>query len=113
MPVLFTLYDNKLTCKTNTVIILMHQTRISTTQVSSVMLRSKKLEIRKKGKTERAVGWTPECHEFESNPSKDRAMPEGDNPSFCDELWNLLFSLDSSIHIRILKQVPKYLATGL
>jgi hypothetical protein len=34
-------------CKTNTLPILMHQMRISTTQVSSVMLRSKKLEIRK------------------------------------------------------------------
>jgi hypothetical protein len=26
-----------------------------------------------------------ECHEIEPNPSKDRAMPEGDNPSFPDE----------------------------
>jgi hypothetical protein len=44
-------------CKTNTLPILMHQMRISTTQVSSVMLRSQKLEIRKKNvKTERAVG---------------------------------------------------------
>jgi hypothetical protein len=25
------------------------------------------------------------CHEIESNPSKDRAMHEGDNPSFWDE----------------------------
>jgi hypothetical protein len=46
-----------------------------------------------------------ECHEIEPNPLKDRAMPEGNNPSF--------YVLDSSIHIRILKQVPKYLATGL
>jgi hypothetical protein len=35
-------------CKTNTLLILMHQMCISTTQVSSVMLRSKKLEIRGK-----------------------------------------------------------------
>jgi hypothetical protein len=35
-------------CKTNTLTILMHQMRISTTQVSSVMLRSKTLEIRGK-----------------------------------------------------------------
>ena len=34
--------------QTNTILILMHQMRISTTQVSSVMLRSKKLEIREK-----------------------------------------------------------------
>jgi hypothetical protein len=32
------------------------------------------------------------CHEVEPNPSKDRAMHEGDNPSFCDEFINLLFS---------------------
>jgi hypothetical protein len=37
-----------LKCKTNTILILMHQMHISTTQVSSVMLRSKKLEIREK-----------------------------------------------------------------
>jgi hypothetical protein len=34
--------------KTNTLPILMHQMRISTTQVSSLMLMSKKLEIREK-----------------------------------------------------------------
>jgi hypothetical protein len=28
---------------------------------------------------------TKECHETEPNPSKDRAMPEGDNPLFRDE----------------------------
>jgi hypothetical protein len=64
----------------------MHHMCISTTHVSSVMLRSKKLEIQKKKKknvkTERAVGWEPECHEIEPNPSKDKSMPEGDNPSF-------------------------------
>jgi predicted DNA-binding ArsR family transcriptional regulator len=35
-------------CKTNMLPILMHQMHISTTQVSSVMLRSKQLEIREK-----------------------------------------------------------------
>jgi hypothetical protein len=34
-------------------------------------------------KTETAVGWKPECHEIEPSPSKDKAMPEGGNPSFC------------------------------
>jgi hypothetical protein len=43
-------------CKTNTLTILMHQMRILITQFSSVMLLSKKLEIRKNVKTERAVG---------------------------------------------------------
>ena len=41
----------KLKCKTNTLPILMHQMRISTNQVSSVVLRPKKLEIRKIVKT--------------------------------------------------------------
>jgi hypothetical protein len=46
--------------KTNTLKLLMYQIGISTTQVSSVMLRSKKLEIRKKNvKTEKAVGRKP------------------------------------------------------
>jgi hypothetical protein len=34
-----------------------------------------------------------ECHEIEpKNQSKDRAMPEGDNPTFWGEFINLLFS---------------------
>jgi hypothetical protein len=77
--------------KQNTLTILMHQMRISTIQVSSVMLRSKHLEIGGKNvKTERAFGWKPECHENESNPSKDRSMPEGDNPSFWDEFTRFI-----------------------
>jgi hypothetical protein len=60
----------------------MHQMRISTTQVSSVMLRSKKLEIRRKKMKEPSDENQTECHEIEPNPSKDRAMLEGDNPSF-------------------------------
>jgi hypothetical protein len=40
-----------------------------------------------------------ECHEIEPNPSKDRAMPEGDNPSFWGEFTKFAFFLDSSIHI--------------
>jgi hypothetical protein len=31
------------------------------------------------------------CHEIEPNPSKDRAMPEGDNPSFLDEFIKFTF----------------------
>jgi hypothetical protein len=33
-------------------------------------------------KYERADKTQIECHEIEPNPSKDRAMHEGDNPSF-------------------------------
>jgi hypothetical protein len=54
-----------------------------------------------------------QCHEIEPNPSKDRPMPEGDNPLCCVEFTKCPFILDSSIHIRILKLVRKYLATGL
>jgi hypothetical protein len=33
------------------------------------------------------------CHEIEPDPSKDRAMYEGDNPSFCDEFIKFTFFL--------------------
>jgi hypothetical protein len=75
--------------------------RISTNQVSSVMHRPKKLE---RGGTERADKNQIESHETEPNPSKDRAMHEGDNP-----LFKIYLFLDSSIHIRIFQQVPKVL----
>jgi hypothetical protein len=51
------------------------------------------------------------CHEIEPNPSMDRAMPEGDNPF--GWIYKIYYFVDSSIRIRILKQVPKYLATAL
>jgi hypothetical protein len=57
----------------------MHQMRISTTQVSSVKEPSDENQT--------------ECHEIEPNQSKDRAMPEGDNPSFCDEFTKFSFFL--------------------
>jgi hypothetical protein len=50
---------------------------------------------------------------IEPTPSKDRAMHEGDNLSFWDEFIKFTFFIDSCIYIRIFKQVPKYLATGL
>jgi hypothetical protein len=67
--------------KTNTIPILMHQMRISTNQVSSVVLRPKKLEIRKIVKTIKEPKKQKQilCHEIEPNPLKDRAMHEGDN----------------------------------
>jgi hypothetical protein len=48
------------------------------------------------------------CHEIEPNPLKDRAMPEGDNPSFWDEVMKFTFFLDNSVHSSISKQAPKY-----
>jgi hypothetical protein len=78
------------------------------------MLGSKKLEIwRKNVKIERGYKNQTDCHESEPNPSKTRAMHEEDNPSFWDEFIKFYFFLDSSIHIRILKQVSKDLATGM
>jgi hypothetical protein len=57
----------------------MHQTGIS-----SVMLRSKKLEIQKQNpeNCEKADKNLPERHEIEPNLSKESAMHEGDNLSF-------------------------------
>jgi hypothetical protein len=46
------------------------------------MLRSKKLEIRKKKKPSDENQTEYYYHEIEPNPLKDRAMPEGDIPSF-------------------------------
>jgi hypothetical protein len=48
------------------------------------MLRSKKLEIRKKCENceEPSDENQTKCHEIEPNLLKDKAMPEGDNPSF-------------------------------
>jgi hypothetical protein len=55
----------------------MHQIRILTIQVSSVILRPKKLEIGKKKckNHERTNKNQTESHEIEPNPSKDRAIP--------------------------------------
>jgi hypothetical protein len=90
--------------------------RISTTQVSSVMLRSKKLEIREKkwkliepsDENQNAMKLSQIRRRIELH-----CMPEGDKPSFWDEIDKIYFFLDSLIHIRILKQEPKYLATEL
>jgi hypothetical protein len=46
-----------------------------------------------------------EFHEIEPNPSKDRAMPEGDNPFVLRWIYIIYFFLHNSIHIRNLKQV--------
>jgi hypothetical protein len=71
----------------------MHQMRISTNYFSSVMLRSKKLKIQKKCENwkSRRMKIKQEYHEIEPNPSNDTAMPDGDNPSFWDELSKFTF----------------------
>jgi hypothetical protein len=62
--------------------------RISTTQVSSDICSGQKSwkfgEKMWKLKEPSNENQT-ECHEIEPNPSKDRAMPEGDDPSFWDK----------------------------
>jgi hypothetical protein len=59
--------------------------RISTNQVSSVVLRPNKLKSEKIVKTVKEPKKQILCQEIAPNPSKDRAMHEGDNPSFWDE----------------------------
>jgi hypothetical protein len=71
----------------------MHQMRISTNQFSSVVLRPKKLEIRKIVETVKEPKKWILCHDFEPNPSKDRAMHEGDNHSFWDKFIKFTFFL--------------------
>jgi hypothetical protein len=61
-----------------------------------LMLRSKKLEIREKKLwklKEPSDENQTERHEIEPNPSKDRTMPEGDNPSFWNDFTNFTFFL--------------------
>jgi hypothetical protein len=68
----------QLQCKTNTMTILLHQMRILTDQVFSVMLRPKKLESWINCENYKRAGKKPkECYEIEPNPSKDRAMYDG------------------------------------
>ena len=59
----------------------MHQMHISTNEVSSVVLELKKLEVEKtnceKCKEPKKKNILL-CHEIEPNPSKERAMHEGD-----------------------------------
>jgi hypothetical protein len=40
-----------------------------------------------------------EYHEIEPNPSKDRVMPEGDNPSYWDEFikFTLFFKASTEV----------------
>jgi hypothetical protein len=64
----------------------MHQMRISTTDISSVMIWAKSLEIRNAMTVKIRKKTQTECREMEPNTSKDRAMYEGDNPSFLK--WN-------------------------
>jgi hypothetical protein len=86
---------------------------ILTNQVSSYY-SGQKVEIQKILKTVKHTEKTQIlCHEIEPNPSKDRVMDEWDTPSFSVEFIELILFIYSSIHIRILKQVPKYLATWL
>jgi hypothetical protein len=50
------------------------------------------------------------CHEIEPNPSKDRAMHEGDNPSFLDEFIKFTFFLTVLL---IFVFLSKYRSKGL
>ena len=89
----------------------MHQMRISTIQVSLVMFRSKKLEIRKNANTCRAVGFKSNRvpWNIEPNLSKDRAVPEGYNPSFWVEITKFTFifdSLNSYSYFNVSTEVP-------
>jgi hypothetical protein len=68
-------------CKIHTIPILMHQMHISIIYISSVMLRPKKFEICNVMTIKTPNRHKMECHEMEPNPSKNRAMHDGDNPS--------------------------------
>ena len=92
----------------------MHQMRISTNQVSSVVLRPKKLEIPKNVKNVQEPKKKTKYCATKLNQIRRRI-------ELCMReiilrfrwIYEIYFFLDSLIHIRIFKQVPKYLATGL
>jgi hypothetical protein len=67
-----------LLCKNNMLQICMQQKHISTNEVSSMKLRSKKLETLKSCRRGGGKNQT-DSHEFEQSPSKDSAMHERDN----------------------------------
>jgi hypothetical protein len=100
-----------LKCQTN----LIHQICISATEVSSGIFRSKKLKIRKiKGenwessrmKTKQSAINLSQIHLKIYVCLKDTIL--------CFEMNFMIYLFfDISIHIRILKQVPKYLVTQL
>jgi hypothetical protein len=58
-----------------------------------VILKLKKLESQKKNVNCKSAEKKILCHEIELNSSKDRAMHEGDNPSFGDEFIKFTFFL--------------------
>jgi hypothetical protein len=74
--------DKNEICKSNTIPILMPQMRISTNQVSSVVLKFEKIETRKIVKTVKEPKKQILCQEIGPNLSKDKAMHEGGNLSF-------------------------------
>jgi hypothetical protein len=100
--------------KANTIPILMHQMCISTTQVSSVVLGPKRLDIRKimwklyKCQKETQIL----CHEIEPNLLRDRAMHEGNDPLIWEEYIDLLSSLQlfySYSYFQVSTEVRTYL----
>jgi hypothetical protein len=65
--------------KTNTKSILMHQVSISTNDVQAKNVGNPETKCEN---CKRAANTQTEYYEVEPNPSKDRAMHEGDNPLF-------------------------------
>jgi hypothetical protein len=82
-----------MSCKTNMIPILMHQMHIWTTQVSSVALRPKKLEIQNKYSEKCLKAKKILCHEIDPNSRKNTAIHERDNPLFWDEFVKFTFFL--------------------
>jgi hypothetical protein len=92
----------------------MYQMHISTKQVFLVMLRSEKGGNPKKKceHYERPNNNQTEFHEIEPKRRKLDLCMRDIILRFEMNLWNLLYSSHFN-SIRILKQVPKYVATGL
>jgi hypothetical protein len=97
----------RLKCKANTLIIFMHQMRISSIQVSLVMRRTKELEIRKRN-SEHCKSCRMKTNQSVMKLSQIRRRIE----LHLMNLQTLLFSWKVNSY-SYFKEVPKYLATGL
>ena len=92
----------------------MHQMRISTNEVSSVVLEPKKLEVEKKiVKSVKSRKKKSYCTMKLSQIRRRKELCMREISFVSRRIYEIYFLFDSFIHIRIFKQIPKYLATGL
>ena len=91
----------------------MHQMRISTNEVLSVVLEPKKLEVEKKTLKSVKSRKKSYCAMKLSQIRRRKELCMREISFVSRWIYEISFLFDNFIHIRIFKQIPKYLATGL